>query len=261
MSQSKKSPRYEKPYPDFPLTPHKRGWCKKINGKVVVICGHVPPHEALEIFQQKTPALYAKPKPSVVVAVDVGAPPVATPTPATTSPTVSQIKDKYLATKGRELATGSLADRSYSSILEIVEPFATAVSKRVIDLRPTDFAEYRHILAAKFSPNALDRHITMIRAMFNWALKNELIDRLPRWGDCFERPTAAMKRRYRQEKAAKHGKRQFTPKQVRKLIRLAKQPMRAMILLGRFRSTSRTAKPLRRLGRRFRPPESRNRRV
>jgi hypothetical protein len=53
--------RYKKPYPSFPLTSHKKGWCKKINGKVKVICGHVPPKEALEIFRRRFAELYSLP--------------------------------------------------------------------------------------------------------------------------------------------------------------------------------------------------------
>ena len=55
-----------KPYKDFPLSPHKRGWCKKINGQVKVICGHIPWKEALDIYHRKFAGLPTKVDPAPV---------------------------------------------------------------------------------------------------------------------------------------------------------------------------------------------------
>src|SRR5437016_5229058 len=49
--------RYSKPYPTFPLSPHPRGWAKKIKGKVYIICGHIPPNEAEQVFYKKAPKI------------------------------------------------------------------------------------------------------------------------------------------------------------------------------------------------------------
>ena len=44
----------------FPLTPHPRGWCKKINGKTVVICGHISPELALQAYHQRLPQILVR---------------------------------------------------------------------------------------------------------------------------------------------------------------------------------------------------------
>lgn len=76
----KTSKEWGKPSQDFPLTPHVRGWSKKINGKTKVICGHISPKEALAIFYSKATALYAG-----VNATPISAP---TPEPVLVTPTI-----------------------------------------------------------------------------------------------------------------------------------------------------------------------------
>lgn len=233
-----------KPYPTFPLSPHRRGWCKKIRGRVVVICGRLPWKEALEVWYEKMPKLYAKTEtveqpeqanlPQVeAVASPIPAvlpPPAVPPTPPSLS--VDELKAKFLEQKEQEMRSGIITRRTYMSIVEVITRFGNGVTGPVSQLAPDDFARYRNQLAAKYKPYSLDRHITVIRSVFNWAAKNEVIPALPRWGSSFEKPTLAQKRKYRRETINRHGHRMFTPHQVRLLLKHAKPTMKAMIYLA-----------------------------
>jgi integrase len=53
-----------KPYPTFPLSPHASGWVKKIKGRVVWVCGHLPPDEALKVWHARAPELTGEAPPS-----------------------------------------------------------------------------------------------------------------------------------------------------------------------------------------------------
>ena len=226
--------RYRKPYATFPLTPHKRGWCKKISGKVVIICGHLPPKEALAIYVQKMPRLHATstlPEASSVTQQVMAQPPRELPV-ACPPVSVTEVKDRYLAVKERELRAGMLKDRSYMSLMEILPQFTKTMAKSAADLTPQDFADYRLKLALKYSAYSLDRHITNIRAMFNWAVRNGVINALPKWGDSFEKPSLTQKRKHRHAMVAKNGKRMFANSDVRRLLAAANPVMKAMVYLG-----------------------------
>lgn len=233
MSVATKVKRYKKPYPSFPLTVHPHGWCKKINGKVKVICGHLPPQEALQVYLQKMPMLHAA-KAQVLPVVEVcTVTQVPTPVvPVSPSVTVVSVKDGYLAAKERELRAGLLKSRSYMSLMEILPPFVATMPESVTELSPQHFADYRFKLASKYSAYALDRHVTNIRAMFNWAVRNGVLNSLPKWGDSFDKPSQTQKRRHRHAIAAKNGKRMFTRSEVRQLLEMATPVMKAMVYLG-----------------------------
>lgn len=67
MARPRKA-RYAKPRPSFPLTPYKGGWCKKLGGRPRHVCGHVPPDEALSIWESRAVefrTLYEKPEAAV----------------------------------------------------------------------------------------------------------------------------------------------------------------------------------------------------
>lgn len=50
----------EKPYPEFPLTPHPDGrWCKKIRGQLHYFGKWEDPEAALESYSQQKDALHA----------------------------------------------------------------------------------------------------------------------------------------------------------------------------------------------------------
>lgn len=242
--------RPSKPYPTYPLTPHARGWAKKVKGKMYIIAPYSVGHEeALRIFYRKASKLglttekdttkdpikdTTAPPPSPVSAAKVHSEPVADSVPRKVGPSVKEIKDKYLATKKRELAHGLISPRTYGSIREYIEPFAAAVSGPVSVLTPDDFGKYRMSLVAKnYGSHALTHRIGGIRTMFKWAYENEMLARLPRYGASFEKPPQKAKRIEKKTRSEKNGKRLFTPSQVRSLLGAAEdKQLKAMIYLA-----------------------------
>lgn len=227
----------------FPLSPHKRGWCKKINGKVVVVCGHVSPDEALMLYHQKLPQILARQAHNAsksVVHTQPITPSVTQPIPVAVqqvkvdaSLTVKQLCGKYLAKKRADIEANSFGIQSLMSTSEAINRLSRHLGGPVDQLKNQQFADYRHGLAKHFkSVFTLDRHISQIRAMFTWAVKNQHIDRLPPWGDSFDGATEKQLRQYQQKKRRENGVKTLTPDQIHSLIASVRIDVRAMVLLG-----------------------------
>jgi integrase len=121
--------------------------------------------------------------------------------------------------------------------------FAQRVGKQrsADDLGPDDFQDFREHVRKKgispkhsggLGPDGLTRTVTIVRGMFKYAYEMELIDRPMKYGRSFERPSATQRRKARRASEMKHGKRLFSPAQIRQILALAGCPLRAMILLG-----------------------------
>lgn len=226
-----------KPYKSFPLTPHRRGWCKKIHGKVRIICGHVPAAEALRVFHLKAPRLYGYPTemPTAPAPVATNTPqsPAATEERRENSPiTVGRLKEEFLAHKQAQVATGELSPRSFADYQTILDRFTAAVSGRACDLAPKIFAQYRQQLATTLGPHALSRHIQNIRTMFAWGYESERLANPVRYGGSFDKPSATIKRKAKAKRELLHGKAMFSPEEIRLLLAKADKPLKAAILLG-----------------------------
>ncbi len=100
------------------------------------------------------------------------------------------------------------------------------------DLRPDDFARYRLHLYDHYGVLAIARDMTVVKAIFKHAYDAGLIDRPIRYGGKFDKPTAKEKRQNRARHDREHGKRLFTPSQIRLLLASTDRQMKAMILLG-----------------------------
>ncbi|NLX15225.1 MAG: phage integrase family protein [Phycisphaerales bacterium] len=99
-------------------------------------------------------------------------------------------------------------------------------------MRPADFSEYRLYLYDKYGVCAIDRTITVVRAMFKHAYENDLIDHPVKYGGQFNKPTAKERRQNRSQRDRINGKRLFEPAQIRKMLEHGSTQMKAMILLG-----------------------------
>jgi len=64
--------------------------------------------------------------------------------------------------------------------------------------------------------------------VLNWAYKNDLIERPPRYGSAFDKPSASILRRHR----AARGAMMFEAAEIRSMLDAAAEHLRTMILLG-----------------------------
>lgn len=173
---------FEKPYKDFPFTRHaKKGWYKRINGKVRFICPPCHYEKALEVWFEKKKAFQPEVSGQVIEAAILPLPP--SPKPAPVSITVPELRDRFLKFKEERFQTGQMAARSVHSTTEAIRRFAKRFKKGVDALTTEDFATYRHELASKLTVLTIDRHIIQVRSMFRWAVANGVISLPPELGD------------------------------------------------------------------------------
>ncbi|HLN26422.1 MAG TPA: tyrosine-type recombinase/integrase [Gemmataceae bacterium] len=233
--------RPEKPYPDFPLTPHASGaWQKKIRGKVHYfgrwarrVNGKLERIErdgwedALELYKFQADDLHAG----------------RTPRTRSDGLTVIELCNRFLTAKHRQWEAGEITSRMYEPIgPKVEEPKAKgeypATTDRLIaqfggtrlvnDLAADDFEALRDSLAKKYGPVRLGNEIQKVRTVFKYGYESGLIDNPLRYGPQFKKPSASVMRRHR----VNNGERMLEARELRSLINAAGLPLKAMILLG-----------------------------
>jgi integrase len=201
-----------KPHPDFPLYAHASGrWAKKILGKTHFFGPWAEPAKALKLYLAQKDDLLAGRVP------DVG-----------NGATVLDLVNAFLRSKKRLVLSGELQQRTWEDYDVICGKVLKVFGKtRLLEnLRPADFERLRTSFAKNRGPVTLGSDITRARVLFNYA--ENLIDRPVRYGDGFDRPTTLVLRKARLAK----GPRMFSAVELRKIIRKAPLPMKAMIYLG-----------------------------
>lgn len=207
----------KKPRPDFPLFAHASGqWAKKVRGRMHYFGPWADPKAAIEKWLTQRDDLLAG------------------RTPRAHDPdalTVKQLCGLFLDSRQRlvdsgELTAGTLRD--YHAAAKVV---ASVLGKQasVEQLCPADFARLRSKLAKGQGPKSLEGHVARVRAIFNYADKNGLLDRplTKIWGTEFKKPSKTVLTKHRSATV-----RMFTPAEVRKLIDGASPQVAAQIWLG-----------------------------
>lgn len=230
-SARKVSSKPAKPYKDFPLFAHASGrWAKKIKGKlhyfgrwgtkqgdkiVTVDDVNASALEAARVYDLQREALQAGRTPKPVD--DAGY-------------TMRDLCNEFLTAKANKLESGELSRHTFSdyqrTCKRMIEHFGR--TRRVDDLGPDDFEAYRKRLAKEFSIVTLKNEINRCRIVFRWAYKSKKIKDEVAFGESFEKPSARMLRKSRNEA----GPRLFTADELRRIIDAADPWMRAMVLLG-----------------------------
>jgi site-specific recombinase XerD len=154
---------------------------------------------------------------------------------------VKVVANRYLTYQLQRVDAGEITPRWFEDCLQTVRHFTTFVGpiRLVSDLHPEDFHEYRQRLISYglggkkgFGAYALERSITVVRAMFRYAHDVDVIERPMKYGKVFDRPSASMKRRSLRSEELENGKRLFTASEICSMLDAADMPLRAMILLG-----------------------------
>jgi integrase len=194
-------------------------WAKKICKKLVYFTSwrQDPKGEAaLEQFEREWPYLKKGETPP---SIDVS-----------NGCTLRQLVNDFLASKEAKMNADDLSPRTflgyYRSCESLIEQFGR--DRRVDDLRPDDFREYRAKLAKRYGTVGLKNAINCTCILFNYAFENNLIGKPVAYGQNFDRPSAKALRKDRNEAEAKL----FEREEVQAILDAADLQLKAMILLG-----------------------------
>ena len=203
-SKSQRKTRSDK----FPLTLHKTGqFCKKIKGKLYYFGTNK--RQALERYLEQAVYLHA------------GKPPK--PEASQDRLSIKILCNLYLDHQESRAEIGEIKSRHVSDQILLLKDFVRFVgpNRTVSDISTIELQNYRKkLINAKKSPNTINNRIAAVKAMYNWALDNEVIDNAPR--------LKAVKK----VTSTKEEKSTFTMSQVQKMLQNATPQMKAMIWLG-----------------------------
>jgi integrase len=204
-----------KPYADFPLFPHATGrWAKKIRGRFHYFGPWSDPDGALKSYLEQKDDLHAG----------------RTPQATLERLTLFTLCGRFLTTKKQMMDAGELSSRTYADYAATCRQALKAFGKRrlVADLRPDDFQKLRAEIGKTWGPVRLGVAIVRTKSIFRYGVLTGMMDRPPIYGEGFKRPTRTTLRRHR----AAQGPKMFDADEVRPIVAAARQPLRAMILLG-----------------------------
>ncbi|MDA1055201.1 MAG: tyrosine-type recombinase/integrase [Planctomycetota bacterium] len=204
------------PYDDFPLSFHPPSGrlYKKILGRRRYFGYADNWQDAIEKFQRERDDLYAGREPSVSVE----------------GLTVKDLCNHFLTNKKQLVASGELTTRSFSDYQSTTDRLVKVFGKHraVHTLNGTDFAKLRANIAKTRGAVALKNEMVRAKCVFNFAFKDELIDRPIRYGAGFETP----KRKVIRKASNAKGSRMFEASELRTIVDAADVHLKAMILLA-----------------------------
>jgi integrase len=217
MAQSTKSKKPEKPYPGFVLTAHPTGqWTKKHKGRQFYF--GTDWKLALDEYQRGI-EWYRR-------GLD--------PPADKRGLTVVDACNHFLTAKALQRQAGEIGERHFDDLRKccgrIIEFFGRDCPVAI--LGPTEFEQLRAELAKRYGVTRLANEIVRTRMVFNYCWSAGHIDTQVRFGPMFKKPAKKRVRAKRQADNLAHGKRLFTPEQIKLMLTAANPHMRAMILLG-----------------------------
>ncbi len=146
------------------------------------------------------------------------------------STTVAELANAFLTAKRLRVDAGELSARQWAEYHRTCEALVDSFgrTREVASLRPADFGKVRAKAAKRLGPPALAKFIQMVRTVFIFAYKAELIEVPVRYGDQFDKPP----RRIMRLERARRNVRLIEAIDLWKLLDAADPQLRAMILLG-----------------------------
>jgi integrase len=224
----------------FPLSPHQNGkWFKKINGKahyfgnwyrrengqIVRVDGDGRKEAQAEYDRFIFERLHGHQAVAVTGGVSVG-----------------KLCNLFVESKQKQLDAGELSQRmfyDYEKVCDlIVDQFGGPTL--VEHLGPFDFEKLRARMSESWGPTRLGNQITYTRGVFKYGSEMGLLNKPVVYGQCFDKPSAAVQRKHR----ATGGEKMFTALEIHELLdgrkKIGDKPaidpasvqVRAMILLG-----------------------------
>ena len=192
----------------LPLTLHKTGqYCKKIKGKIYYF--GTDKKVALQRYYDQAAFLHAGRTIS--------------PKPGSDLLSVKMLCNLYLDHQESRVAIKEIKQNHVYDQTLILRNFTKLIGPncQVCDVSTMDLQNYRKkLIKAKKSPSTINNRIATIKALYNWALNNEIVEKIPNL------------RVIKKVTISKIEKPIFNMTQIEKLLRSANEQMKAMIWLG-----------------------------
>jgi integrase len=194
----------------FPLFQRSDGrWCKKIRGK----------HRYFGRDKDKAFAKYQREIGLLVQGIE--------PDPGELG--LRELFNRYLEAQQRRLQAGEIGARTVSDSASTLRRSLAILNDRLVSsLVSADFAGLKTRLAKGRSIVTASGDVRRLKAAFNWARDEGLIDRVPLFGSEFKPAPARAVRLAKSRRAAML----FEPEELRELLKLATPQLRAWIFLG-----------------------------
>jgi integrase len=207
-----------KPRPDFPLFPHQAGyWCKKVRGKLHYfgkVANDPKGQSALNKWLEQRDDLLAGRVPRVKAE----------------GLTVRDLCNRFLSAKKDLLNAGEINPRTFAELHDTCQRVGLAFGwdRLVSDLVADDFDHLRRAGAKQWGPHRLAGEVQRTRCIFKYGTDAGLIQQPVRYGPTFKKPSKKVLRLHR----AESGPRMLEAHELRRVIKAAPVPLKAMILLG-----------------------------
>ncbi|MHC4396587.1 MAG: tyrosine-type recombinase/integrase [Planctomycetota bacterium] len=204
MSKTRQKTRSDK----FPLTLHPTGqYCKKINGKLYYFGSDKK--RALEKYLNQATWLHGSQE--------------NVQKPNNENMTLKQLCDKYLQYQYSKLQANDLTANHYNEQVVSLKKLMAFLGPNIEinKISALDLQNYkRKIQKSHVSVSRLNLHISIMKALFHWARKNDILEHIPNI-DAISR-----------DKIVHNEKFTFDHEQISKLLSAADVKMKAMIWLG-----------------------------
>jgi integrase len=192
----------------FPLTLHPTGqYCKKIKGKLYYFGTNK--REALQRYLEDAVFLHSvKGQRRNMTSGNVS---------------IKTLCNLYLDRQNSRVQAGELTIRHYTDQVNSLRKFVRFLGQHcmVNTITTLDLQNYKRKLQKSYnSANRINLHIAIVKSMFHWAKKNEVLEVIPNI-DAVSKVQLVRKNRPT-----------FTTEQIRKLLKASEPQMKAMILLG-----------------------------
>ena len=203
MCSQKRKTRSDK----FPLTLHKTGqYCKKVKGKMYYF--GKDKQLALERYLEQASLLHNN-RSSIIKK-------------KSSDMTIGTLSELYLNQQMLKVQAGEITARHNADQKNCLNKFVNSIGRfvKVRDISTLDLQKYKRLIKKSYSAQRLNLNISVMKAMFHWAKKNEILDFIPNI-DIISRENVEHKQRF-----------VFSSVQIKKLLDLADVQMKAMIWLG-----------------------------
>jgi integrase len=115
-----------------------------------------------------------------------------------------------------------------------IKSFVSILGRDTCDtqLTASHFGKVRDAWDERFGSVRLGNQIQAIRTMFRWAVDNLIIERIPAYGNRFDKPTATEQRIEARATVDRRGHRKFSAGDIAKILAAAKGDLKTFVLLA-----------------------------